>query len=338
MAIDNYLRAGLVNEPVDLSHLRDGGLMLACNFTTNGVTVPDISGNGKHGTISGAVSVTQQGIEFGSIISDPMQPASYFPLNGQVSFGNIGLVQTICMDIKWKHAGNWSISAVFSGGEGTDVRFDLNTPVGTDNITKTTVNGFEDTGVLDGLAWDNLVFILDTPTEFTDFKLSYLMDGVPVYGNYEIRDLRVWNRALSDSEILQYRNSFGEVILYADFSAEQIGASVPKDFIVTGGQFVVEEIHGNSQSWLVNGDKYVSCLSGPGYIGAPLSYEYGEFEAIIYKENQSDIFDWHVVSKNVGSLDKDLYRAPGEFYGERNGIIIRWETDGTFKFYFVENS
>ncbi len=336
MAIENYLRTGIVNKPTDLSYLRDYGLLLACNFIPAGGAIPDISGSGNDGTVEGSVSQTPLGVEFDSIYSDQ---AGYVPINGAIAFGDIGMAQTVCMNIKWKHAGNTSYSAIFQTSAGQYAYFDLNAPKISGAIdARILVNGFEGAVVNAESGWNTIAFVFDEPIAFSDFYLSKFTDGIDTFGNYEIRDLQVWDKALTDEEIQNYTDEFGEIIVYADFSAEADGTSAPKDFIITGGSFSVETQNGNqNKPYLENGDKYLECVSGPGYIGAPISDPYSQFEVLVYKDLSGDIFDWHVWSDNVGPLDLDLYRAPGAFYGGDNGINIRWEADGKFRFYFVHN-
>jgi hypothetical protein len=214
------------------TELRESGLVAGYNKIRSGLH-NDLSISGKHGVVTNCLS-TVKGIKLHGV-------------NSKVVYGNLGNVKSISFRIKLstttqpilEKASNSGLIHV-SGGTLTSLDF----------ATKY-INGVEGTAMIAN-QWYNV-----TLTSATDVAFSATTLGLnnATYGNFEIEDLRFYNKVLSLQEIKAYHNSFNEVILHEKFEDMAVNNSkLPSGWIKNGGSFVCEEYFKKRGELVVNGE------------------------------------------------------------------------------------
>jgi hypothetical protein len=246
-------------KPTDLSY--EDGLVAAYSpskDTVQGGQLLDISGNGNHGTISGAM-LTKDGMKFDGvddwincgndtslrttnnltiltrIKADLPKTGSYSKIGGRFDSGNNKRVWWMVsesavsrkLDVRLFPLGiSVKLKQYISS---IDVFDNLEHTVGftfKDNILKIYIDGVEDTAVAkfnDGTI--TTLFDTDIPLTLGTTQSS----GAPnEHLNGEIIDFRQYGRVLNDQEIKDYHNSFITPQLIEDFSNHPVGDTSPK--------------------------------------------------------------------------------------------------------------
>jgi hypothetical protein len=119
-----------------------------------------------------------------------------------------------------------------------------------------------------------------------------------------IKDLRIYNRALSESEIKAYHNSFVKPYLIEDFSSEGADgvAKVPTGWIKQSGSFKIGEITTPDSvlKTIKKGTKYLECVTA-GVLAIPSKQAYGSWEFDVYKKDVN-VINCYLLSSNTNGL------------------------------------
>jgi hypothetical protein len=301
-------KTGFVNPVItDLSRYKgtgiNQGLVAAYNMRPTGSTLVDISGNGKNGTISGAIS----------------------SLNGIVSDGNISSIAT---GVILNDATTWSLQTTFSNYDNTGSQYFIGGQGQRCFVLKygETYIAWRTDDVGDFIPWDgsgnsiavtqaelknktitfqaysngtNIYLYINgvskgyiTPSSIsrtTKIYISNLLNGYPGTGtavNMNLMDVRIYNRVLSAQEIKDYHNSFISNTLVEDFSdagADGV-AQLPREWDAGTGSYKVLEATADDSvlKTIKKGTKYLQNITA-GTIAIPSKTAYGTWEFDWYK-------------------------------------------------------
>lgn len=262
--------------------------------TVVGGQLLDISGNGNHGTINGAL-LSKDGMKFdgvddsvincatpttiGSILVRFKTGSSVTSPSGLVLYGGITGNNRCYIAI--------GMSGKISGGIG-------NTPITSLYGTTTlSINTLYDAVI----TWDGTIvkLYLNGNVEYSSIQVGITTTTTkyPIgayfntstyssYYNSEIQDLKIYNYAFTPQQVKAYHNSFTKPVLRDTFKDTAVG-NYPKDWkLVSGTAEVQERITAIPELGLNIGDKYVKQLTA-GISAIPSKQAYGEWEFDVYK-------------------------------------------------------
>jgi hypothetical protein len=296
------------------------GLVAAYNMIPNGTILTDISGNGKNGTLVGAVTTLKDGIDFkgrsyvqrtGAALP---YPCSYsfrimlrnagginYIVDGGLFTNPYVLIYGNNVYFQWYNgAGTWMAKA----GSGAIIQ---NNKIY--NITCTT-DGTTSKIYLDGV--DVTTTGLDTTVSAGNVLMGNV--GTSEYANGVLYDMRCYNRVLTAQEAKDYHNQFAKrITLLEDFRYEGADgiAKVPAGWSKQSGSFKIGEFQISR--------KYLECVTA-GTIAIPSKQAYGTWEFDYYSGNAIADYWIHFIKNgtNYHALqiyDKVLYiRLSGGSY------------------------
>ena len=214
-------------KPTDLSN--ESGLVAAYSFSPETVSngkLLDISGNGNHGTISGAL-LTKEGMKF-------IPEKGYIELNSDISLVNN---TTICIRVKRANTdAAYLLSSTVGGARLLHLHSSSNA-LTLYNDTLATLTGISKTDFSD------LVVAISGTTANT-YMNGCLINSVTLSGSLNttirqistilstrtwdniISDLKVYNYTFTPTQAAAYHNSFIKPYLILDFSDEAVGNTI----------------------------------------------------------------------------------------------------------------
>lgn len=310
MLPEKYPQQSILNKPMDLSRLKDTGLVAAYNMIPNGNTLVDISGNGWNLTkISRGSSTTiKDGIRFYGKYYSQNTGNCYsrlvpFPFNTIGSFTVSGRIKVSRADysLVLGNAGGWMGFNILTNNTGSlRVRHGSATERGT--LTTPVYTPFTFSIILDKLRSKLLFYIdgvfiqeVDSGADGVgaDWSIGGFADGLWGF-NGDIYDIRVHNKILSVQEVKAYHNSFVKPSLIEDFSSEGADgiAKVPSGWIKQSGSFKIGEITTPDSvlKTIKKGTKYLECVTA-GILAIPSKQAYGTWEFDLYKGADINIID-----------------------------------------------
>ena len=273
----------------------ENGLVAAYNMQpTVGGILPDISGNGRHATLYGGLT-NKEGLIFDdskkeyALLNNTTGNYSKYTILIRVKMNDYSTTQNFLAGsstdsssyyisqsggrIAWFNGVAWMNGNIYFYDQWVTIAliFDYNNG---NRIWKSYINGEEDF-INEGVG--NL--------NSGNFKTLFSLTSTTRNSDAIYKDLRIYSRELSVSEIQIYHNSFAsQVYLYEDFSnAPADGTNIlPVNWIAGTGVFKIGEITTDSDLHNV-GQKYLECVTA-GTLAIPSKQAYGtcEFNLYIY--------------------------------------------------------
>jgi len=213
-------RGFFVQKPTDLSRHTDDGLVAAYNMTLVNGQVIDLTGNGNDGTVTNSPP-TSNGLDFNGI-------------DGKIAIGNLGNIKSMAFRVKLdsttekilEGAANDKLIHV-SSGTLTYPEFDNAFVDGIDTNT-VSINGFVD-----------IVIVSSTNVDMSAVTVAL---NNATYGDFEIEDLKIYNRAFTAQEAIDYHNSFILPTLVETFDEGADGiAKLPREWIAGTGTYKIDQ-------------------------------------------------------------------------------------------------
>jgi hypothetical protein len=308
------------------------GLVAAYNMIPTRGQVLDISGNGRHGTITACHS-TKDGLRTegnGSKSSILFNPAIF----------NNATVWSVCSRIKDYVVDN--IDFLFGG-------------VSNRNIMLSRVSGYARVAFRASDAAYHHFDVPSTDLEGKDVSLCFVANGTTItcyvngvnrglvtpattefYLNNIIRgisidvytplitlcDFRAYERTLSDQEIKDYHNSFVKPTLVETFKDQPVGSKKPREWEVTSGGVEVKEHNIDSKELITNGgfDIDFDWNKGPGW-----SINNGK---AIYNAAQSTFSN--LTQLSIGSTLNKMYKISFDCISNAAGEGLKMESSNGF--------
>jgi hypothetical protein len=339
------------NKPTDLSPLLGSGagqgLVGAWNMVKTGNLLVDVSGGGRNATVASGIVSTPEGIQNNTTLTTtPL--TSTIPAFGTGDYS----VSFRCIPYVGVTSGDLGVIGSASGGitiyaRGSNGSFAFG-KVGVNDLNLGSINTFRDrvevtcTVVRTGTVIQSYIngVLNFTGTDSNDYTsgvsqiLSRGTTSTPFYGVF--KDLRIHNRALSVTEIIQYHNSFVQPTVIDDLSdagADTITKSVApmREWErLTGTWKIDENVISNSPIYTSNFsagvDSWVAVLGGS--VTAPVTIG-GLSNVLEYTISGGSNF--HVAQRTVSTVLGGRYTVTGKIYfpssGNTNGFQIA-STDG----------
>jgi len=292
-------------KPTDLSD--EDGLVTAYNMIPTGGKILDISGNGNDGDIGAGIISRERGLYFKrsetKTIQTPQQSiitnTGTYTICGRFKQTNNTNFQLICFNylgsnerialqivsnklcfIKFNGTYNDSVAQTLRNvGEYTDF-----VAVSTNGVLKIYINGDGGNNTTASGSLSSTPYFLIGG----DGSSTRSFDGI-------IEEIKVYNKALTEQEAIDYHNSFAnEIYLYENFEGN--GAD-GLDKLPNGWSN-----QGRTGSWAINelsmGEKYMSILSS-GVIGLPSKQAYGTWEFDVKPYASSGGVQIHFIAQSV---------------------------------------
>jgi hypothetical protein len=295
-------------KPTDLSYLKDTGLIAAYNMIPNGNTLVDISGNNNNATIFDVVN-TKRGLSFngrGSTVITSMTANTAFAGG-----------YTILARIKPRSFGGSSAGRIVDKSEGASGSKGFYLALGSSaqdivyndggTVVRSTSNiiqlGQEQTIAMT-MASNNIMFFYHNGIAAgTASKAHNYITSAPLtIGNRagatdrafdgEIQDIRIYNRVLTEQEIKDYHNSFVKPAILEDWSNYAVGNTMPNEWIINSGAFVIAETTRKYLACTSNGTISINYPTTNTSVYASIEY-YNGTSWITYTGLLSDLISTH---------------------------------------------
>ncbi len=263
------------------------GLVAAYNMTLVGNQVMDLSGNGNHGTNSGAMS-TEDGLVFDGVddyvaVADNFSTYDNFTISCRIKarafttdYGRIlsftvpriGIRTTGILSVRFEGADVEGVQALQAGQS-----YSLTFTYKKDGNLNSYING-----------------VLDKSTAVTSTLAPGALDigrhtGANLYFDGEISDVKIYNVAKDAQFAKDYHNSFNRPYIVENFDYGADGVTkLPPNWIAGTGTYSIEEMTAQDSvlTELDVGKRFMKCQTA-GTIAIPSKWAYGEMKVAIYK-------------------------------------------------------
>lgn len=309
------------------TELKENGLLAAYNMKRVGNVINDISGNGYNlTTITKAISTDKGTRIVQGMLSGPatfLQPRSVSIRFKVLSSDSTGI---LVGGLRWKGTYN---NAIFVNTNGVYVAHTGDSASTYGNANTILVGQWATlTVVFDGLSSFQF-YINGSAISTTSGSVYYYLGNNISFGNRisgghnidcEIEDCRIYNRALSLSEIQKYHNQFVRPTLVETFEnngADNVAKGI-QGWTIASGTFKINENTVLQTSGLKRGDKYLECATAGG-IKMPSSIAYGTWEFDWYKGSTTNDLHLYLIWGTLTSMTFRVYIDEG-IYMRFNGV------------------